>query len=171
MSGVTFPDGTFEYDGEPKSIFVSGTLPDGVTVEYGGNGKTAVGVYTVTAKFTGDAANYNAIPSMTATLTITDGATPEPDPEPSVVTNHPTPIAFQSIERLSENSWRLVVTNRVAWCWYRLLSTDDLTKGFTTTNEWVQAPADATPAWTNDVTTTTEAFFWRAEGKEGEVGE
>ena len=168
MSGVTFESKTFAYDGEPHSLAVSGTLPDGVTVAYDGNGQTEVGVYTVTAEFSGDAANYEPISSMTATLTISD-ATPGPDPEPTVVTNVPTPIAFQSIERIAEGSWRLVVTNRVPWCWYRLLSTDDLTKGFTTTNEWEQAPSDATPAWTNEVEATVDARFWRAEAKEGIV--
>ncbi len=168
MGGVAFESKTFAYDGEPHSLEVSGTLPDGVTVAYDGNGQTEVGVYTVTAEFSGDAANYEPISSMTATLTISD-ATPGPGPEPTVVTNVPTPIAFQSIERIAEGSWRLVVTNRVPWCWYRLLSTDDLTKGFSTTNEWEQAPSDATPAWTNDVEATVEARFWRAEAKEGIV--
>jgi len=174
MRGITFESQTVAYDGEPHSLAISGTLPDGVTVSYTGNGQTEVGEYTVTATFTiADPANYEAIPALTATLTIVEKVDPpEPDPPtPSVVTNVPTPIAFQSIERLAEGSWRLVVTNRVPWCWYRLLSTDDLTKGFTTTNAWEQASADATPAWTNDVETTVEARFWRAEGKEGEVGE
>ena len=174
MSGVTFADQTVVYDGEPHSLEISGTLPSGVTVSYTGNGQTEIGEYTVTATFTvADPANYNEIPALTATLTIVEKVDPpEPDPPtPTVVTNVPTPIAFQSIERLAEGSWRLVVTNRVPWCWYRLLSTDDLTKGFTTTNEWEQAPSDATPAWTNDVETAGEALFWKAEGKEGEVGE
>jgi len=173
MSGVSFESQTFTYDGQPHSLAISGTLPDGVTVAYTDNGQTEVGEYTVTARFTvADSANYNEVPALTATLTIIAAPEPEPEPEPEpVVTNAPTPIAFLSIERLAEGSWRLVVTNRVPWCWYRLLSTDDLTKGFTKTNEWEQAPADATPAWTNDVETADDARFWRAEGKEGEVGE
>ena len=172
MSGVTFADQTVVYDGEPHSLEISGTLPSGVTVSYTGNGQTEIGEYTVTATFTvADPANYNAIPALTATLKIVD-ATPDPGPGPEpVVTNVPTPIAFQSIERLAEGSWRLVVTNRVPWCRYRLLSTDDLTKGFTTTNAWERAPADATPAWTNDVETAGDALFWRAEAQEGVVGE
>ncbi len=99
------------------------------------------------------------------------GEVPElpPLPDPSVVTNVPTAIAFQSIERLSETTWRLVVTNVVPWCWYRLLSTDDLTQGFTTTNDWAQTSADAPAAWTNDVEATGASLFWKAEGKEGLV--
>ena len=95
---------------------------------------------------------------------------PLPDPEPSVVTNVPTAIAFQSIERLSETSWRLIVTNIVPWCHYRLLSADDLESGFGDA-EWKQMGADAPAAWTNDVEATGATRFWKAEGKEGEVGE
>ena len=70
MSGVTFDGATFVVDGEPKSLQISGKLPDGVEVSYSGNGETEPGVYTVTASFTGDAVNYEPIPDMTATMTI-----------------------------------------------------------------------------------------------------
>ena len=70
MSDITFEDGSFTYDGQAHSLAISGTLPDGVTVTYEGNGKVNAGEYTVTATFTGDSANYNAIPDMTAKLTI-----------------------------------------------------------------------------------------------------
>ena len=70
MSGVTFDGATFVVDGEPKSLEISGKLPDGVEVSYSGNGETEPGVYTVTASFTGDAGNYEPIPDMTATMTI-----------------------------------------------------------------------------------------------------
>ncbi len=70
MSGVTFANGTFTYDGTAKSLAVTGNLPAGVTVEYGNNGKTAAGVYDVTASFTGNNPNYNKIDSLTAKLTI-----------------------------------------------------------------------------------------------------
>ena len=73
MSGVTFADGNFTYDGQAHSLVISGTLPTGVSVTYAGNDKTNAGEYTVTASFTGDYANYNAIPDMTATLTIEKG--------------------------------------------------------------------------------------------------
>ena len=70
MSGVTFEGGSFTYDGQTHSIVISGNLPTGVTVTYEGNDKVNAGEYTVTATFTGDSANYNAIPVMTAKLTI-----------------------------------------------------------------------------------------------------
>ena len=74
MSGVTFEGATFTYDGTAKSIFISGELPDGVSVNYFDNDQTAPGAYTVTAAFTGDYDNYEAIPFMTATLTIAGGS-------------------------------------------------------------------------------------------------
>ena len=70
MSGITFADDSVSYNGEEQSLAISGDLPAGVTVTYDGNGNTNVGEYTVTASFAGDYANYNAIPDMTATLTI-----------------------------------------------------------------------------------------------------
>ena len=72
MSGVMFTNATFVVDGEPKSIaVVTNTLPEGVEVDYyDGNGQTEPGVYTVTAKFKGDAVNYEPIADMTATMTI-----------------------------------------------------------------------------------------------------
>lgn len=70
MSQIRFDDGAFKHDGNEKSIFVSGELPDGITVTYVGNGMSAAGEYTVTAKFTGDAENYEIVPDMTAKLFI-----------------------------------------------------------------------------------------------------
>ena len=70
MSGVTFKDVTVDYDGQAHSIAIKGDLPKGVTVTYEGNDQKAVGKYTVTATFEGDAQNYNPINPMTATLTI-----------------------------------------------------------------------------------------------------
>lgn len=81
MSGVAFEDKIVSYSGEAQTIAVSGTLPAGVTVTYvyTKDGKAVdsaveAGEYTVTAVFAGDAANYEPIPSMTATLTVTEEA-------------------------------------------------------------------------------------------------
>ena len=96
---------------------------------------------------------------------------PVPPPEPpkwEVVTNHPTPIAFRSIDRVSDTEWTLVVTNRVEYCNYRLIWTKDLTKGFTSTGDWEHAVGEAAaPIWTTNVITTGGAWFWRAEGADG----
>jgi hypothetical protein len=73
MSGITFADKTVDRDGTTYSIFISGELPNGVSVQYDGNFRSAAGVYTVTAAFTltqALAANYNVPEPMTATLTI-----------------------------------------------------------------------------------------------------
>ena len=69
MSGVSFEDGEVTYDGSSHSLTISGNLPSGVNVEYSG-AATNAGYHTITATFSGDATNYNAIPSMSATLTI-----------------------------------------------------------------------------------------------------
>lgn len=97
---------------------------------------------------------------------------PGPTPPEPVTTNYPGPIAFKSIERLGETSWLLVVTNRVQWCRYRLIRTDDLTKGFTTTGDWEQVTEDL-PEWKTNVIFSVEeakpAYFWKAEGTWGIV--
>ena len=174
MSDVVFTNVTYVCDGSAKSNLVdTTTLPAGVSVtNYLNNGQTEVGTYTVTAQFGGDEVNYEPIADMTATLTIIDSPTPPPGPTPDpVYTNSPSPIAFESITRQSETSWILVVTNREPYCWYRLIYTDDLTKGFTSTGDWVQATVDAPKAWTNKVDfnsgEVSPAYFWRAEGTWG----
>lgn len=53
LTGITFEDQTVTYDGEEKSIFITGDLPDGVTVTYTGNEQTEVGDYDVTAHIDG----------------------------------------------------------------------------------------------------------------------
>ena len=73
MSGVFFDSRALVYTGEPISLFIRGTLPQGVTVSYENNGKTDVGKYVVTAVFTGDAENYKPIQNLTANLVITQG--------------------------------------------------------------------------------------------------
>ncbi len=70
MSGVKFEDRTVEYDGKAKTFTISGKLPAGVSVTYNLSNFKDAGVYVVTATFKGSQ-NYEEIPSMTATLTIT----------------------------------------------------------------------------------------------------
>ena len=79
------------------------------------------------------------------------------------------PIAFSEITRISDAEWKLVVTNLKANCSYRLLWTEDLTKGFTATGGWATASA-LTPGdgvWTTNIVfeaPVPEAVFWKAEG-------
>ena len=53
ITGVSFPDGSFVYDGESKELAVDNLITqygDVLTVVYSGNGKTAAGTYQVTAQ-------------------------------------------------------------------------------------------------------------------------
>ena len=68
MSGISFTDGTLTYNGEAQNLAVTGELPQGLKVSYG-SGYTEVGVYEITATFTGNK-NYEDVEPMTATLTI-----------------------------------------------------------------------------------------------------
>ncbi len=81
MSEITFNDATVIYDGEGHTLYITGKLPDGVTVNYytpndthidGVNNKGYVnaGTYKIIAKFEGDKNNYNDIPNMEAQITI-----------------------------------------------------------------------------------------------------
>ena len=70
MSGVTFEDAEYTYDGQEKKLEIEGVLPAGVSVAYSENSRTDAGELTVTATFTGDAENYEAIAPMSATLRI-----------------------------------------------------------------------------------------------------
>lgn len=71
MTGVTFEDAAFEYDGTVKSISISGDLPKGVTVTYLNNENVNAGKYDVVAYFVSeDAVNYEPIPDMTARVVI-----------------------------------------------------------------------------------------------------
>lgn len=77
LSGVKFEGKEVVYDGNPHSLTVSGTLPDGVsTPRYTINEKTTssatdVGEYTVKASFSNNDPNYEPIPTMEAILKIT----------------------------------------------------------------------------------------------------
>lgn len=70
MSEIVFVGGTFTYDGTQKFIYVTGEIPNGVTVSYENNGKVNANTYTVTAIFTGDTENYNKLSDWTASLII-----------------------------------------------------------------------------------------------------
>src|SRR5690606_32622637 len=69
ITGLTFEDGSFTYDGTPKSLSVSGVPPTGTTVSYINNSRTNAGTQTVTATINGGN-NYNNL-TLQADLTIT----------------------------------------------------------------------------------------------------
>lgn len=79
VSGLTFPDGKYVYDGTEKSLSVAGTLPAGLSVSYSidsqtGNSAINVGEYRVTAKFSSSDPNYHLPKDMSAKLTIEKAA-------------------------------------------------------------------------------------------------
>ncbi|MDD4276216.1 MAG: hypothetical protein PHO33_04490, partial [Clostridia bacterium] len=67
ISGITFSNAVYDYDGSEKELFIAGTLLDGVSVEYTNNFGTNAGIYNATAILSGD--GYNSL-TLNATLTI-----------------------------------------------------------------------------------------------------
>ena len=67
FEGITLEDAEYTYDGNEKTVVVSGVLPEGTTVEYVNNKATNVGTYDVIA--TVEALGYYDL-SLTATLKI-----------------------------------------------------------------------------------------------------
>ena len=74
MSGISFADASFSYTGREVEPQIVGKLPAGVSVRYVSEPAVIkdIGEYRVRAIFSGDAENYNAIPDMTATYTISE---------------------------------------------------------------------------------------------------
>lgn len=70
MSGVSFSNRTFAYDGTEKTVTISGVLPEGIAVTYKNNRGTEAGTYRATAEFSGENINYEKIGAMTSVLTI-----------------------------------------------------------------------------------------------------
>ena len=158
-----------------------------VGLVYNGNEQTGVVEnvgYTLTGNTATNAGTYTAVATLEEDYMWSDRTTapkeiiwsiaeaPVPPPEPpewTVVTNSPdlTPLAFKSIERISDTEWRLVITNRVRYCNYRILSTTDLNAGFVNTGDWEHVVNEDCAVWTTNVITTGGAWFWRAEGTEG----
>lgn len=67
---LKFESQVFACDGEKKSLFVEGELPDFVKVVYIGNGQIDAGEYLVTARFNILSPNYEAINDLQAKLFI-----------------------------------------------------------------------------------------------------
>ncbi|SFB46063.1 MBG domain-containing protein [Algoriphagus aquimarinus] len=72
ITGITFDDDSFVFDGTTKSLAITGTLPTGTSVAYTNNGRTDVGSQEVTATITG--ANFNTL-VLKADLMITPATT------------------------------------------------------------------------------------------------
>ena len=167
MSGVVFANATYTYSGEYHTLEISGDLPDGVTVSYENNRQRDVGVYTATAKFAGDSANYMKIPDKTAKLTIvaSDEPVPPPDDPPGPTPAQPAPVAFAAVAGVDGTTWTLTVTDAVEKCWYSLYETNSLTGGFAIDGfEPVarrQAAAGDVPSIVFERTTDGSQVFWK----------
>lgn len=168
-NAISFVDTELPYNGEEQSLYLTGTLPEGVIATYSNNTGTVVGdVAKATLKLTIDpafAANYTfpdgaADVTMEATLTIVSGDTPvEPDP-----------IAFTSIEKI-DNKWVLVATNAKQWCRYSLWSGTDLnTNEYEAVVDWFQW-TDPTGPITNSVPAdeSEPVRFWIIRGAPGKI--
>lgn len=59
--GMAFNDKVFTYDGTPKSLKVTGSIPDNVTIRYQGNLAQSVGSYRSTAIIDYDKNNYRLL--------------------------------------------------------------------------------------------------------------
>lgn len=67
ITGITFSDDSFVYDGTEKGIYIAGELPDGVSVNYTNNVGTNAGTYNATATLSGT--GYKTL-TLSACLTI-----------------------------------------------------------------------------------------------------
>jgi gliding motility-associated-like protein len=81
ITGVTFVDGSFVYDGTAKSLAIAGTLPTGTTVSYENNSRTEVGTQEVTATISGGnyetlvlKANSTVTKAVIRSITLEDGS-------------------------------------------------------------------------------------------------
>lgn len=156
MSGVTFADDTRPYNAAfVRSLEIKGTLPAGVTVSYAGNGQTDPGAYTVTASFTGDVENYEPIPDMTATLTITGSKETPVECQP---------FAFTAIVEQADGSWLLTLAPGTEYCIYTLQTSDDLA-----TWTAVGEPLTLTPGTDFEFTVPggEAKRFWKVIGEDG----
>ena len=67
ITGISFEDTSFEYDGTEKEILITGNLPQGAEAVYQNNKATNIGEYLSTVVITAE--GYNEL-TLTATLTI-----------------------------------------------------------------------------------------------------
>lgn len=70
ITGITFADGRFVYDGTLKTLHITGSLPSDVTATYVNNGRTEPGSQTVTVTL--EALGYTPL-VLTAVLTVNPG--------------------------------------------------------------------------------------------------
>ena len=67
ITGITFSDANFDFDGQEHAVTVTGIIPDGVSVSYANNKGTDAGTYNATATLSGT--GYKTL-TLNAKLTI-----------------------------------------------------------------------------------------------------
>ena len=120
LSGISLKDASAVYNGASHTVAVEGTLPVGfdgisvrVTYTYAIDGETYeamtdAGVYTVTAKFVSDSANYSAIEQvLTAKYTITKASA-------HITWNIGTDLVYDGTEHSFAATYRNVYGEEVA---------------------------------------------------------
>lgn len=70
VDGLAFKDKSFSFNFKEHSIYIEGELPEGVRVEYDGNGERDFGRYYVKATFISDNENYEVSEPLVAVMTI-----------------------------------------------------------------------------------------------------
>ena len=70
LSNIHFDSISVDYDGQIKTVVLSGTLPTHLQCEYENNEQTESGTYEAVAKFTNDDPNYNTPEDMKAQIVI-----------------------------------------------------------------------------------------------------
>lgn len=121
LSGISLRDASAVYNGASHTVAVEGTLPVGfdgisvhVTYTYAIDGETYeamadAGVYTVTAKFVSDSANYSAIGQvLTAKYTITKASA-------HITWNIGTDLVYDGTEHSFAATYRNVYGEEVAF--------------------------------------------------------
>lgn len=173
---VAFNSCTNVYDGEMKYIYISGTLPAWLKVEYENNGHWKPGTNEVAAIISGANPNYVPNPYVVtnfANLVIIDpnGEYDPHKPTPTPKTVDPWPVAFTSVAKEGD-TWVLVATNARQWCWYSLWTgttpqTNDFVLVDGTSKQWMTADGPITnsvPAESSE-----SVRFWQIRAAPGIV--
>ena len=108
---LSFEDDTFYRDCNEHSIFITGSLPDGVIVTYTGNAQSEVGGYTVIANIDGGN-NYEDL-TLDAEMTIVE-VVPEADPYSSCGAFAVEEIAVDNLPEGWQAKWYATATSSTA---------------------------------------------------------
>ena len=172
LSGISFEDREFPYDGYEHSLKIEGTLPEELAVTYSGNNllrQPGTNEVMATITVAVPSANWMLVPdptNLTAKLIVLPASGSDPQPPQPEEPAQPLPIAFKSITGdLSAGTWTMVVTQVVEKCWYSLYETNSLVGGFKIEGVepvWTKQPEGGEfPEWTITRPNDGTQLFWR----------